>query len=397
MTTPPKTNLPLQGIRLLEFSQLIMGPAVGMIFADLGADVIKVEPIGAGDPTRHLTGFPAGFFPYFNRNKRSLAVDLKSTEGLALVRRLVGTADIAVENFAPGTIERLGCDGPSLCALNERLIFCSLKGFLDGPYAHRQALDEVVQFMGGLAYMTGPAGRPLRAGTSVVDLMGATMAVIAILTALRERDHTGRGQIVKAGLFESTVFMVGQHMAGAVASQELVQPMPEKRGGWSVYETFETADGKPVFIAITSDNHWRRFCDAFGFDDLRNDERLTTNDMRVAARPWLIPKLTKLIGGMTSAQVMTLCDKANVPFAPVSRIEDLFDDPHLNESGALVDVEIAGRQGKLPRLPIRLGAHRLDVTRQPPAIGQHTREILSEIGMPPQEIESLEKRSIVSG
>jgi crotonobetainyl-CoA:carnitine CoA-transferase CaiB-like acyl-CoA transferase len=403
VAAPPKSpsensaTLPLSGLKVVEFTQLIMGPTVGMILADLGADVIKIEPVDGGDPTRKLKGFPAGFFPYFNRNKRSIAVDLKAAEGAALVRRLIEDVDIAIENFAPSTMERLGCDGPTLCGINPRLIYCSLKGFLDGPYAHRSALDEVIQFMGGLAYMTGPAGRPLRAGTSVVDLMGATMAVIGILAAMRERDRTGRGTIVKSSLFESTVFMMGQHMAGAVVTGEKLQPMPEKRGGWSIYEPFKTADGEQVFIALTSNKHWVNFCESFGLKDLKNDSRLETNEQRVAARPWMLPHIVEAVGKLPKSEVLTLCDRANVPFAPVAHVEDLFDDPHLNQSGALLDIEVsAGKNAKLPRLPIAMQGHSLNLAQRAPHVGEHSYAILKGMGLSPDQIAKLVDEGIVA-
>lgn len=388
--------LPLAGIKVIEFSQLIMGPTVGMILADLGADVIKIEPVGEGDPTRHLKGFPAGFFPYFNRNKRSLSVDLKTLDGIALVSRLVSQVDVLVENFAPSTMDRLGCGSDVLCKVNPRLIFCSLKGFLDGPYSHRAALDEVIQFMGGLAYMTGPAGRPLRAGTSVVDIMGAAMATIAILAALRERENTGRGTVVKSSLFETLVFMMGQHMAGSAVTGETLQPMPEKRGGWSIYELFRTADDDHVFIAITSNKHWMNFCTQFGLDDLKANEALASNDGRVAARPWMLPRVIEAVGKLSRADVLARCDRAGVPFAPVARVEDLFDDPHLNQSGALLDIEVEpGKYVKLPKLPIAIHGHALDLSQRAPLIGEHTESVLQEFGLGGDEVVELLRKKIV--
>src|SRR3954447_22645759 len=222
--------LPLAGLRVLEFTQTIMGPCAGLVLADLGADVIKIEPAPRGDNTRRLPGFASGFFGYFNRNKRSLAVDLKAGEGRDLVLGLVRDADVVIENFAPGTMERLGCGYGELSALNPRLVYCALKGFLSGPYENRPALDELVQFMGGLAYMTGPPGRPLRAGTSVIDIMGGTFGVVAILAALQERARTGKGQLVKSALLESPVFLGAPPRPARVLPGEETPPMPARRG-----------------------------------------------------------------------------------------------------------------------------------------------------------------------
>jgi crotonobetainyl-CoA:carnitine CoA-transferase CaiB-like acyl-CoA transferase len=389
-------DAPLAGLRVLEFTQAIMGPSAGLVLADLGADVIKVEPAPGGDPTRKLSGFAAGFFGYFNRNKRSIAVDLKSKAGLDLVHRLADRSDIIIENFAPGTMDRLGCGYAALAARNERLIYCALKGFLSGPYEHRPALDEVVQFMGGLAYMTGPAGQPLRAGTSVVDIMGGTMGVVAILAALRERDVTGKGQLVKSALFESTVFMMGQHMAGGAIMGEVVQPMPVKRGGWGVYQTFATSDGDQVFVGVTSNNHWKRFCEMFELPELYADERLASNEARVAARPWMTPVIAAAMARRTKAEILRLCELANIPFAPVAKVEDLFDDPHLKASGALLDSVLPGDiHTKLPRLPIEIGSHALGVRRHAPKIGEQTTEILGEIGVDAEDVARLVREGVV--
>jgi crotonobetainyl-CoA:carnitine CoA-transferase CaiB-like acyl-CoA transferase len=389
-------DAPLAGLRVLEFTQAIMGPSAGLILADLGADVVKVEPAPGGDPTRRLSGFAAGFFGYFNRNKRSISIDLKSREGLDLVRRLADRSDIIVENFAPGTMDRLGCSYAALSERNPGLVYCALKGFLSGPYEHRPALDEVVQFMGGLAYMTGPAGQPLRAGTSVVDIMGGTMAAVAILAALRERDRTGKGQLVKSALFEATVFMMGQHMAGGAIMGEEVLPMPVKRGGWGVYQTFQAADGDQVFVGVTSNNQWKRFCEVFDLEELYSDQRLATNEARVAARPWMTPVIAAALARFPKAEILRRCELANIPFAPVARVEDLFDDPHLMASGALLDSILPGNiRTRLPRLPIEIGSHRLGVRRHAPRIGEQTAEILGEIGLDADVISRLAQEGVI--
>ncbi len=332
---------PLAGLRVLEFSHTVMGPTAGLVFAELGADVIKVEPVPRGDHTRGLGGFAAGFFAAFSRNKRSLAVDLKRNEGQAVIHALVPTVDIVLENYGPGTMERLGCGYEQLAPLNDRLIYLALKGYLAGPYEHRPALDEVVQFQTGLAFMTGPIGQPLRAGASVIDIMGAMFGVIAVQAALREREQTGKGQRVSSALFENAAFLMSTHMAGMVATGLEARPMPARRGAWAIYEVFKTAGGGQLFIGVTSDQQWARFADEFGLQELASDPRLATNIMRLAERSWLIPALQDILARFPQDEVQARCERANVSWAPVGQPGDLFSDPHLLATGGLLDVMIS--------------------------------------------------------
>jgi crotonobetainyl-CoA:carnitine CoA-transferase CaiB-like acyl-CoA transferase len=387
---------PLSGIRVLEFCHTIMGPTAGMILADLGADVIKVEPTD-GDATRRLIGFGAGFFPTFNRNKRSLAIDLKSGEGRDLLHGLAEHTDVVIENYAPGTMERLGCGYSDLSKRNSRLIYCSLKGFLSGPYEHRPALDEVVQFMAGLAYMTGPPGQPLRAGSSVVDIMGGMFAVIAIQAALRERETTGSGQFIKSALFESTAFLMAQHMAGEAATGRAPPPMPAREGAWGIYEPFETKDGEQIFVGLTSDRQWKRFCEHFKRGDLLQNPAYKTNEDRVRERPVLRPIVAAIVARHTRAELTELFDRIDIPFAPVAKPSDLFEDPQLNAHGRMLEIAFAnGVRAKIPPLPVEIGNHAFTLRRQAPGIGEHTAEILAELGLAQDQIDALNKRAVVS-
>lgn len=387
--------LPLAGIRVLDFGHTVMGPSCGLVLADLGADVIRVEPPG-GDRTRRLWNFAAGFFGYFNRNKRSICIDLKHPEGRELIRRLITKADVLVENFAPGVMDRLGIGWEDARVLNPRLVYCALKGYLSGPYENLPALDEVVQMQAGLAYMTGPPGRPLRAGASVIDLFGGVFGAVGILAALRERDQTGSGQLVRSSLFESTAFLVGQHMAASALLGAPLPPMPARDGGaWAVYDVFQAEDG-PVFIAVTSDAHWERFCAAFPIDDLRDDPSLATHDDRVKNRPKLVNRLTEVLATMPSSEVLRRCHEALIPAAPVARPDQLFDDPHLNTAGGLIDVALSNAvRARLPALPLELGGKRLGLRLQPPAAGADTRAVLTEAGLSEVEIARLADAGVI--
>jgi crotonobetainyl-CoA:carnitine CoA-transferase CaiB-like acyl-CoA transferase len=390
-------TLPLSGIRVLEFGHTVMGPTAGLILADLGADVIKIEPAPKGDATRQLRGFGSGFFGYFNRNKKSLALDLKTEEGRAIIGRLVAKADVVIENFGVGTMERLGCGYDDFARINPRLVYCALKGFLPGPYEKRAALDEVVQYMGGLAYMTGLPGRPLRAGSSVIDITGGLFGVIAILAALKERDRTGRGELVKSALFESTVFLMGQHMAASAVTGEKMPPMSQRQNTWSIYRVFDTGDGSQLFIGIVSDKQWKRFCEVFDRPDLAADRRLDSNQKRIAEGAWLLPLIGEILKAYGTAEICALCDEAGIAYAPVAEVDDLFEDPHLTASGGLLDVALPGGIAtRLPRLPVAVGGHSLGLRRQAPTIGEHNREILSEIGYSDAEIAALEERQITA-
>ena len=396
---------PLAGIKVLEFSHTVMGPTAGLLLAELGADVVKVEPAPNGDHTRRLGGFGAGFFAAFNRNKRSRAVDLKRPEGQAVIHRLIPTIDVVLENYGPGTMERLGCGYEQLAQRNPRLVFLALKGYLAGPYEHRPALDEVVQFQTGLAFMTGPPGRPLRAGASVVDMMGAMFGVIAVQAALRERDSTGKGQRVSSALFESAAFLMSTHMAGMAATGLEARPMPARRGAWAVYDVFRTAGDGQLFIGVTSDQQWTRFVEEFGLQALAADPRLATNVTRLAERAWLIPALQEVLAAIAQDEVAARCERANVSWAPVGHPGDLFADPHLLATGGLVEVFVSrfgGDDGKivgLPALPMEFGSDRRrpGLRHQPPRIGEHNVEVLGEAGFTSEEIAELTEAAIIEG
>ncbi|MFN4112515.1 MAG: CaiB/BaiF CoA transferase family protein [Sphingomonadaceae bacterium] len=378
---------PLAGIRVIEFTHMVMGPTVGHILAGLGAEVVRVEPIG-GDQTRRLLGSGAGYFPMYNRGKQSICLDLKSADGLAVARDLVAGADVLVENFRPGALDRLGLGYEACAAGNPRLIYCSEKGFLPGPYENRTALDEVAQMMGGLAYMTGPPGKPLRAGASVIDVTGGMFGVIGILAALEQRHRTGRGQKVVASLFETTIYLVGQHMAQFAVTGTPAAPMPARISAWAIYDVFETRD-EPVFIGVVTDALWEKFCALFALDDLWADEALRANNARVKARERIMPQIRELIATMTRAEVIAKLDGSGLPFAPIGRPEDMFNDPHLAHGG-LEDVTLDnGTEVRLPTIPLEMGGQRIGQSQHLPRPGRDARAVLAKLGYDDSRLEAL--------
>ena len=396
-----QSTLPLDGIRVVEFTHMVMGPTAGVILADLGAEVIKVEPVG-GDNTRRLTGSGSGYFPMYNRNKKSICADLKSEEGIDLVHRLVGRADVVIENFRSGAMDKLGFGYDALRQLNPRLVYCSLKGFLSGPYAHRTALDEVAQMMGGLAYMTGLPDRPMRAGSSVIDITGGMFGVIGILAALERRHRTGEGEQVTSSLFETTAFMVGQHMAQQAVTGEIPQPMSVRSSAWSVYDIFDCADGERVFVGVVSDTLWKAFCEEFGLDEFAADAGLAANNDRVQQRERILPVIKAVFAALPKQVLMDRLERAGVPFAPINRPADLFDDPHLDSAGGLQTVTLsdgvhAGETTNLPSLPLELHGEKFALRRDIPRAGEHTESVLRDIGYSDEEIAQLFFRQRVAG
>jgi crotonobetainyl-CoA:carnitine CoA-transferase CaiB-like acyl-CoA transferase len=384
------STYPLKGIKVVEFSHMVLGPSCGLILADLGADVVKVEPAPKGDKTRYLPGSGSGFFGAFNRNKRSVAVNLKSPEGHKFAINLIRQSDVLIENFGKGVMDRLELGYKSTQEINTKLIYCSLKGFLSGPYENRAALDEVVQMMGGLAYMTGPKGRPLRAGASVNDLVGALFGVVAIQAALLERQHTGKGTFVRSGLFESNMFLVSNHMVQYFQTGMAAEPMPDRKASWAIYDIFQTADEEQIFVGVVSDKQWGEFCKAFDLEDLLNNKALSTNTQRVAQRNEFMPRLHKMLKTHNLSQIVEILESFGLPFAPIMRPDQLLDDPHVNHPGATVEVTLSnGVRAKVPTLPIEYNGARPSLYQDLPKIGEHNEAIAQELGYSDEELEVL--------
>jgi len=374
-TAPP---LPLAGLRVLEFTHMVMGPTCGMILADLGAEVIKVEPPG-GDKTRTLPGLGIGFFRSFNRNKKSVVIDIATEEGRATAAELAGECDVVLENFRPGLMAGFGLDYETLSKQYPKLIYVTHKGFLPGPYEHRLALDEVVQMMGGLSYMTGPIGRPLRAGTSVNDIMGGMFGAIGVLAALRERERTGRGQEVQSALFENCVFLSSQHMQQYLMTGEPPPPMPSRVSAWSVYDVFTLDEGEQqLFIGAVSDKQFATLCRVLERPDLLDQPGFGDNASRVAVRPQLLAQLGEILLHHRVAELAPKLEAAGIPYAPIMRPDQLVEDPHLIASGGLVPMQTEdGGTTDVVLLPLTMGGQRPGVRRPLPGIGEHTEEVLA--------------------
>ena len=309
--------------------------------------------------------------------------------------RLLERSDVLTENFRPGALDKLGFSHAALTARNPRLIYCSLKGFLRGPYEHRAALDEVTQMMGGLAYMTGLPDRPLRAGSSVIDILGGTFAALGIVAALRERDKTGRGKRVTSSLFETTALLVAQHMAQYELTGEAPPPMSVKRPAWGVYDIFQTKDGQ-LFIGVVTDTQWEVFCREFGEPELAADARLKTNGMRVKERAWLIPRLAEVMRRFTTGKLAAKLEAMGLPFAPIAKPWDLLDDAHLNTGGGLIPTAARGKTIHVPALPLEFDGARLAKRADPPEIGEHGVEVLKLLGCSTEEIGRLREQRIVA-
>lgn len=378
---------------------MVMGPTCGLVLGDLGAEVIKIEPL-KGDNTRRLKGSGAGFFTAFNRNKKSIAIDLHRPEGIEIARKLISKADIVSQNFKPSTMRNLGLDYQSLCAINPQLIYVSHQGFLPGPYEHRTALDEVVQMMGGLAYMTGRPGDPLRAGASVNDIMGGMFGSIGAMAALLQRAVTGKGQEVQSALFENNVFLVAQHMLQFAVTGVPAAPMPARVSAWGIYDVFTVKNNEQVFLAVVSETQWAVFCDAFGLPDLKTHPSYNTNNQRVQNRETLLPKLQQIFSQMTAQEISEKFEANGLPFAPITKPEALFDDPHLNASGGLREITLpdtdqADKKTKVPLLPFTMGGHRPGIRQSPPQLGEHTNELLANLGYCAEDIEMLRTERVV--
>jgi crotonobetainyl-CoA:carnitine CoA-transferase CaiB-like acyl-CoA transferase len=396
-----KQKLPLEGVRVLELSHIVAGPSGGVILGDLGADVIKIEHPATGDTARSHSGSGSTFYS-FNRNKQYLALDLSKPDGKAVFERLVSKSDVVFDNFAPGALRRLGLDYEWGRRVNPRIIYCSIKGFLPGPYGDRPFLDELAQMAGGLAYLTGLKDQPMRAGASITDIGAATYGVIGILSALYRRERTGEGDCIEAGLYETIVFWVSQYITTA----QLTGANPPPRGsrnstmgaymGWGVYQLFPTKDGKQIFIAVTGNRHWAGLCDALEFADWKNSPEFASNRKRSAQKPRIAERVKQVVETLTYDEIAARLYQALVPYSPVNTPLDLIDEKHLNEGRRWLHLTVGNEHFKLPKLPIDMGrTTEFAVREQPGCLGEHTDTILGALGYTALDIEKLKSDRVV--
>jgi crotonobetainyl-CoA:carnitine CoA-transferase CaiB-like acyl-CoA transferase len=396
-----RQKLPLDGVRVLELSHIVAGPSGGLILGDLGADVIKIEHPDTGDTARSHSNNGSTFYT-FNRNKKYLALDLRKPAGKKIFEQLVAKSDVVFDNFVPGALRRLGLDYEWGRSINPRIIYCSIKGFLPGPFGDRPFLDELAQMAGGLAYLTGLKDQPMRAGASITDIGAATYGVIGILAALYRRERTGLGDYIEAGLYETVVFWVSQYITGA----QMTGTNPPPRGarssgmgatmGWGVYQLFPTRDAKQIFIAVTGNRHWAGLCDALEFHDWKASPEFNSNRKRGAQKPRIAERVKEAVERLTYDEIAGRLYKALVPFSPVNTPLDLIDERHLNEGRGWMHVNVGDQHFKVPKLPLELGGTTgFEVREQPGCLGEHTDSILAALGYSEPEIQALKSERVV--
>ena len=389
------SSLPLAGVRVADFTRVLTGPFCTMLLADLGAEVIKIEPPG-GDDTRAWgppfqqsglgtsePGRESSYFLSVNRGKRGVVLDLKTQEGLRAARAIVGQADILVENFRPGTLEKLGLGWEVLHAEFPRLIYGAISGFgQTGPYRDRAGYDVIAQGMGGLMSYNGEEGRPpVRVGVAVADVFAGSLITQGLLAALYAREKTGLGGRVDVNLLEAVIALGSSQVSRYLAAGEIPLPMGNDHRSIVPYGTFECGDGF-VNVAVGNDSLWRKFCAALELPDLAADPALASNEGRVAGREALNAALLTGMTRFTRKEVMARLDAAGVPCGPVYDMKGVFEDEHVKDQGVAVSVPHATLgQTTVTAAPWRFDGVRPPVRRGPPVLGEHTAEVLAELGL----------------
>ncbi len=391
---------PLEDITVLELCHIVAGPYTSLLLADLGADVIKIEHPERGDAFRNASPEASSAFNFLNRNKRGVTLNLKDEAGRQAFEDLIRDADVLVENYSPRAIESLDIGYNVLSELNPELVYCSIKGFNEGPYEDRPALDPVAEALSGMMSTTGyPDQPPARCGTSVADMAASLQGALAILAAIRQRDHTGEGQHITAPMFESTVGLMG---GGIAFSDAFDEPMAPWEGGgqsqWAPYGVFQTGDDEWVFIGPSSERHWEALCEAMGVPDLAEDDRFRTLPARRENRDELDAALENVFGSLPREEITTRLEHANVPTAPVNDTLEVSADPHLEATDGFVEIA-APQKGRgshrVPRSPIRSSSFDPVQPTDPPQQGEDTESVLKSMGYSEDRIAELADRGAI--
>jgi crotonobetainyl-CoA:carnitine CoA-transferase CaiB-like acyl-CoA transferase len=391
---------PLSDVTVVDLSHIIAGPYCSLLLADLGAEVIKVEHPEHADVFRDDSRDSSSWFNYVNRNKKGITLNLKDEAGNAAFRDIVADADVVVENFGPGAVERLGVDYESLREVNPELVYCSIKGFSEGPYEDRPALDPVAEALSGLMSTTGyPDQPPARCGTSVADMAASMQGALAVVGAIRQRDRTGEGQHITAPMFES---MVGLNGGNVAFSDAFGEPRPKYRGGgqgqWAPYGVFQSEDGEWVFVGPSSERHWEALCAAMDVPELADDERFRTRADRRENREELDRTLESVFEEYSKAEIVDRLRGEGVPCAPVNDTVEVSEDPHLEAIDGLGEVTAAQgdrRSVRVPKSPIRSSEYEPREPTDPPLQGEDTEAVLESVGYTEAEIDDLRERDAI--
>ncbi len=391
---------PLSDVKVLELCHIVAGPYCSLLLADLGADVIKIEHPDRGDAFRDASPQASSTFNFLNRNKRGITLDLKDDAGRGAFEDLVREADVLVENYSPRAVDSLDIGYETLREVNPDLIYCSVKGFNEGPYQDRPALDPVAEALSGMMSTTGyPDQPPARCGTSVADMAASMQGALSVVSALRQRDHTGEGQHITAPMFESTVNLMG---GGIAYSDAFGEPMSPWEGGgqsqWAPYGVFQTSDDKWIFIGPSSDRHWESLCEAMDVPDVAADDRFETLPDRREHRDELDDAFAEVFGSLTRDEILDRLEGFDVPNAPVNNTLEVADDPHLAATGGLAEIRApqdGAESHRVPTSPIRSSGFSNPEATNPPKQGEHTEAVLASIGYSQERIDALRKRGAI--